>query len=899
MLSQIQERGEVLAIWREPFALGSPHVEAWRPGLNICEIIDKMSCLPVDFKQRGEVHINGQFIPREMWASVRPKATSVKKPIGVTFHLPLQGGDDGGGGSKSIFALIAALALTIVTAGISGGILAPYLGASFAAGKLGAIMLAAGVSLVGGLLINGFVSTPVKSARNEEQGGATLGTASLNGNVLEPNAAIPRVIGTRRIFPPFLFEPITEYIGQDEYVFGVLGLAGPHKIEDIRIGESVATIDENDADIQIETSEGLADSEKLQILNRYGRTFSINTEMTVHGTKPDDLSVFVPPLPVFHATSTADDPDETWLHLFLVGLILQEENTKNLRIPFRIRMRLRGDTEWRYLPELHFMDRTQSQRRMQIKFIFGSEYSLTLPEPPITRGFIEARKSVPAQNVDPIGVVWNADSYFSAGSGNDNYILGTATTTKVKNVVLETDTAYFYLSEASWPRGIYDIEIKRGSAFKDEDYETATYEYENNIIDFFGLQNGGLLPLSRAGLLDRVNIVRTVNIKSLPPVNQKNLALISVQARNRSVNNISVKASGYVNDYDEATEKWDDLKITSNPAPHYRDILSGILNLDPLPDEMRDEQSLIDWRDVCEAQGLTCDMIAEGTGLSELLRIVASCGYARPYQSEVWGVVRDYDRSAEGPIQVFSSRNINNFSWRKAFPRLPAGLRINFRDERYEYSGKQSVVYRNGASENDQRIEQVTYEGLTSLEKCIERAKRDLKQGQYRSVLYSFTTGVAAINCRMGSLVAVNHDIIQKRYGSARIASVNLSGASVIGITLDETFEIKNYTDWLAKTNILDETNVLDIGVTTSVGIQKTDGSFITVKLSNINSDTSELTFEIPITTDVSLIETGCHVLIGTSGIEYRRLIVTDIQPGNNLIATLTLVDEAPEIWEN
>ena len=755
------------AVYREPFKLGSPHVMMIMPNASVMDIVQRMEVLPADFIDRGVVMLNEHEIPRALWRSVRPKS---ERAI-LTFHMPVQGGGGGGGGGKQVLAIVAALALTVLSAGIATfGI--PLLGV--AGGTLASTLIAAGVSLAGSLLVNALITPPTRKADSQDRdstGGTALEPASVTGNLLERNAPIPRVIGTRRIFPPFAFEPVTEFEGQNEIVHAVCVLAGPHELNEIRVGD-VAIDDVADADLTIQTRDGFTDSPPLSYPQRYGRTFPVQIDMSVHGTSATDLSEFLAPLPVWHGTLCADDPDEVWLHFVLQGLLRQDALSAELSIPVRIRMRLRGDTNWRYLPELHITDRTQSQRRMQVKLFFGQTFTSQPPSPATALGWTSARKFVPAQNVGPTGTDWDADAYFSNGAGGNVYENGTEGTTNVINCTLTPDIAAFYLDHADWPRGIYDIEVIRGATFTRSSFTSSTYVYSGNVIDFFGFRDTLALPLTREGLLDRLSFLRAVSIKNRPPINEKNLAMIYIRARNRSINNLSVLASGYVRDWNETAQSWIDWTTTSNPAPHYRDILTGSLNFDPMPAVMLDDQSLLDWRQRCIDDDLICDLVAESGTIAELLRLVASCGFARPYQSELWGVIQDYQRASEAPIQIFTPRNMSGFSWSKAFPRLPAGFRVNYRDDNYEYTGRQMMVYRRGVDETDARVEQITYDGLVRRADILRRAQYDLLQAELRSVIYTFTAPIESIVCRRGSLVAVNTDILQRYYGYARVVVV-------------------------------------------------------------------------------------------------------------------------------
>jgi len=908
---------KTLAVWREPFALGSPKVAMWKDGATILDMIVNMPFLPDNFLEDGIVIVEGERIPTETWDKFVPTAAKDENELSaVTFHMPMQGGG-GGGGRKNVFSIVAAVALSAVSYGISSGALAAQtsatLGASFGlSAAAGAKLLGLAVSLTGSLVL-GALSGPPSASRassgvgqDDGSGSVVLSKASLTGNILEPNTSVPRVIGTRRVYPPFGYEPITEYVGQDEYVNATYVLAGPHKLEDVRIGLAGISPDERDSDIRIQMSEGFPDSDPIVIPDRQGRTFPLNTELSVHGVNPEFENLFVGPLPVYHAMSTAESPDEVWLHMQLYGLIKQSDIDASVRIPLRIRMRKIGETDWRDLPEVHYMDNTQSQKRVQIKFLFTT-FSPGLSAPPISRGFVEAHKNVPGQNVEPTNSGYTADSYFSAGSGDDVYSASTVGTTKVKNMSLEADTVTFYLHPDDWEPGAYDIEIKRGAAFLDTSFTPATYTYSGSVLDFFYFRSSSEMPLSREGLLDRFGLIRCVSIRNREAIKQRNLAMINVRARNRSVDRLSVLASGYVRDFNGTD--WNTIATTSNPAAHYRDVMIGSLNFDPIPEDIVDLESIENWYERCETDGHTCDMVVESSSVSDTLRLLASCGFARPYQSEVWGVIQDYDRSAETPIQVFSSRNSNGLSWKKAFPRLPAGFRINYSDVNYGFGNRQVTVRRTGAPESDARLEQTTYEGLTRLEKVMERGRFDLKQAQLRSAIYSLSVSSQAIRCRKGSLVGINHDILSVQTGSARILETVLDeDGQVAGVVLDSEVNVIDTPYFEDVDNVNGDVVWNNLGLKTGITVVKTNGQLSTYPISNETGSHTELTLTTPVDDDVTdgsffdkgkvkQIATGCLVFIGNVTNQYKRCIVTDIQSGRGLSANLTLLDEAPALW--
>lgn len=149
----------ILCSWRPAFAL-TPQV-CWRkPGLTLAEYARRFPGLPEEFVSHGTICINGHPISRVFWEHIRPKRPRKGRPIELTFHLPPRGGGQGGSG-KQIFALVASIALSFATGFIlNGGLAAKFGLGMFTAGSTAAYMAAAGVSVLGSLLIGALVPPP-------------------------------------------------------------------------------------------------------------------------------------------------------------------------------------------------------------------------------------------------------------------------------------------------------------------------------------------------------------------------------------------------------------------------------------------------------------------------------------------------------------------------------------------------------------------------------------------------------------------------------------------------------------------------------------------------------------------------------------------------------------------
>jgi hypothetical protein len=93
------------------------------------------------------------------------------------------------------------------------------------------------------------------------------------------------------------------------------------------------------------------------------------------------------------------------------------------------------------------------------------------------------------------------------------------------------------------------------------------------------------------------------------------------------------------------------------------------------------------------------------------------------------------------------------------------------------------------------------------------------------------------------------------------------------------------------------------VGITTGIAIRHDDGTISTHALANASGDADTLTLATPVA-DTSAIPGfadtgftyGALVVAGRLGSEYRRLLVAGIAPDKTGKATLTLVDEAPDL---
>lgn len=880
---------QILTVYRESF-VDAPVSLPIASGCTVAELVERM---PVanDFWNRGTVAIGGHVVPSSLWHVVRPKPETI-----VTMHMPAAGGggDDSG---KAIFAFVASLALTVAAGWIVNGGLATSTG-WFAAGSISASVLAGTVSLVGSLLLSALVPPPVE--RRDVQSGSGRrdpGNASAEGNVLDPNGPVVRVVGQRKVFPPLACEPFTYFDGPDEVVEAVYVLAGPHQITDIKVGAASLA----DAGVEYELREGWPGDERLTLVEHQSFTEPSQDELRGHvlsesdnRTLEDAEGGIFQTLPQVYVVGTREKPDEHQLQLAFPQGLFKQNNTSpdpiSRRIPIRLRIRRRGFATWINLPELHFQAANIGLIRCDIRLKWVSTVTVS-PAAATSEGWVEARRFCPGQTNAPVSPDYSADPYF--GTTGDVFMTATNIgTTGVVAVSMDRYSCTIELLDSVFPKDQWEIEIKRGASFTPSSYVSSTYAVSSVVWDFYSYQNSPpQIVENKTNASDSIYMMRSVSVWNEHPLPTSDFAAIAIRARNRKIDRLSCIAGGYVPDWDGVG--WRNWTVTSNPAPHLRDIYVGRLNVDPIDPSEVDDAALVAWRTACVAAGYTCNALVQGSTIEEAATIVAACGYARPRMSERWGIVRDYDRSAESPVQIFTPLNMREYSWTKAFARTPNGFRVTFDDEEQDYKTDQVLVFGPGQSHDTSRIEQTRYEGLTKRVDVIRRAEYDQLQPELRSCFHNFTAGTDSIICERGDLIGLTHETIDETVGFARIADITFNGGGQItAIRVESQLPGFGEPGFDAITDMGAVIDMGMIGETAGVMIRRTDGTMLTA-----GGTVSGTTFTFTTPQAAAGVDIDCLVSYGRLGKETLRLIVFNIVPGEDFTAKITAVDEAPELW--
>lgn len=892
-----------------PFGANIQRLECGE-GATIAEMaaaIDEAS--PV-FTDMGFAKVGEQIVPKEIWHIAKPKA-GMTVVFGV--RLGLGGGAGGASRTKQTLAIVASIAIIAATIWVGGGGLG-FLGPFFAAGAWGARIAAAAVGLLGSAALSQLTKPKTAGAAADI---AAPEAASLSGNALEPGGRLPRVIGgPRRIAPMIVQGPLSTTQELDEYVTAIFALAGPHLMENIRLGDSLVSGMEG---VEVETRAGIpGDMQQTLVPYQSVETYPSVT-LIAHSTDPStkaDLTNQDSPedcLPKWVRFTTRPSPDEVRLQLiFPEGLWDQDDAARFTQFPMRFRFRQVGDSAWINGPEVWWSNHATNSFRREVRFFFQTEiskYGSVAGVAPAEAGPVKKfwKTVVPVHNT---GSIWTADSSFS----------NSATINDTKNVRLSQYAVEIFLDPAVFSMGQWEIEVLRG--WPSHNGVFTDYSDWNGgssgvlFFDYFGYDNVSFVYVAGSGPGDYFK--SSVVVSKFSQVRYENPiplygedATISIRIRNRAAEALTVEATGLIPTYDDGTGDWIGLNPSNDPADNFRDILTGSLNGLPLPADLCDDAAILAWKDNCDDQYFprTVSAVAEGGSVWEALGLCAAAGNGGIRGSDFWGPTFERDRSDEVPVQVFTPRNSSNFSSAQAFDRNPDCLIVNYEDAADEWRRAQAVVYFDGfdAVTNPPKIIETTrYDFTDNTLQVTDSATIDLRSRRLRSMIHSFDADPEGLVCRAGDLIGRQDDILRQHAGFARIVSISESGGLVLGLTLDAEVPVINGDPFWSVTDIWAVGEEFwNLGESSGMTIRLTDNALITAALDGATESTRVVTFVTPFTNPgATLLEgfdedagtEGCLVVVGPLGTEYERFVVASVQMGKDMMATLSVVDEAPEI---
>jgi hypothetical protein len=241
-----------------------------------------------------------------------------------------------------------------------------------------------------------------------------------------------------------------------------------------------------------------------------------------------------------------------------------------------------------------------------------------------------------------------------------------------------------------WPvgRGQYEIRIRRITP--DEGQQRPNDKGDSNVLDEL-----------------RVFIVRT--IRNEEPIRREisskvALAGLDIKATDEvsgSVDQFNCIVEAPIPYYDTVNEVWTapklndgtDYEVFRNPAWVFCEILRGVGNKQPVADSRIDIDRMVEFAEWCKDNNFYFDGIFDKkTTVQKALEAVCAVAKASPIiRDGKWSVVIDKPESV--PVQVFSIRNVADFSAQRLFAPIADAIRVKYvnvdgygQDEMYVYN---------------------------------------------------------------------------------------------------------------------------------------------------------------------------------------------------------------------
>lgn len=292
------------------------------------------------------------------WRSLRPKP-------GIRVVIRVISG-------KNALRAVLSIVVSIAAITLGGWFAGPLLGLTqgTTAYAIAAAGFSAGVTLVGQLLINALIP-PVKPD-NERRNSYTI---SGWRNRLDPDGAVPVVLGSIRYAPPFAAMSWTEIIGDLQYV-RALFLFGEGQLDltDFRIGEtSLSEFDE----VEIELRPGLPPDAPVSLYPTQIVEETIGVELT-RPLPRDDLGEVISGEPAIETpivrTTGADASGASVILAFPGGLVKfnDEGRKRSHSVSVRIEQRLVTAEEWQPVTTLNISARKAESFYRQHTWSFPS-----------------------------------------------------------------------------------------------------------------------------------------------------------------------------------------------------------------------------------------------------------------------------------------------------------------------------------------------------------------------------------------------------------------------------------------------------------------------------------------------------------------------------------------------
>jgi len=821
-----------------------------------------------------------EVVPDDMWSRVKPHGEGCLK-----FEFYPTGGD-----ITNIFLIAAAVVVSI-----AAPYLLPALGPAFAVGTLTNTVLSAAIAIGVNLAVSALYSAPDLSRPAQEPDKAAenaFTNVESDSNLLGQGVPAPKVLGQRRVTLPDLAKAHTYLEGGVDVVERVMGATGHTSITDIWV-DGVAVESHGD-NVTLEIVDGQEQAAQQILIDRITNTKNVSQALSEFstGTDNDILTDQGTPSnaePQEIIVSPGFDPlmEQITLRINLEPLLYQQDDTEDVRQPFRISMWPKSDpTNIIRFPEFHFVGTATTRRPKDVRIRWDGNFGKATTANDLNVEFFNVIPETNATLSDgSTGLQWEPHPSFRRGGGIAD----------PKNVSATLDSINIRLNQGSIPRDDYEISVVLGLPVRDTLFNATDYTLDTKdnavftIESLFKSKDSGngtwVIPTTDDGVFGGAAINWTVLMVEKFPVETPGIAQVAMRFRGVNAKNITALVGSFVTNYNPGTQLWDTVEITNNPAAHYRQVLRDAQTFARVSTDLNDDAEFAAWWQECEDRGYECNFVATGQSVNEVLTHLATSGFATRRFGVGYGVGYFRDRTADVPDMTFSMRD-SKISIEKFFVDNPKGYRVAYDDEDNDWRLTETFINNPyGGTTLEGNIER-QYPAITNKTAVTRRASFDMLQEALQDKVWRIETGPAGFNRRRDDLIGVVTDLDTDFAHGFFVRDVPTSDTIVVdrAVPADNATALSDITDLLAATDLLGAGGTSEVSILTATGLQ-------TYTIAEVSENVIQLTTDLA---DTDIV--GTRATVYSYSDLFRRCVVLDVERKDEEKAVIFAVDEAPEI---
>ena len=317
---------------------------------------------------------------------------------------------------------------------------------------------------------------------------------------------------------------------------------------------------------------------------------------------------------------------------------------------------------------------------------------------------------------------------------------------------------------------------------------------------------------------------------------------------------------------------------TVNPASLYRYVLQHPGRRYPIADSGIDLDTLQDFHDFCEGLDYEFSAIIDyEISLWDLLREICSVARATPRRENgKWSVV--WDSGAQAVGGHITGANAGRFALRKSFAPPSHGMRVRFSNREKDWQRDERLVYRDGYdAATAERIVEASPLGITDADHAWRYATYQLAQSTAPE-RWSAQQGLESLEVVRGMRVTVQHDSLATGIATVRVKGVQTNpGGEITAIDLEEPVRLDEAgATYKAKLRTISDPDLrLDLDEDGAETVSQ-------VALAAASSET---------------VEAGDLITIGTDGDLVEDALVTAVERGDELTATVSMVPFDADVY--